>query len=255
MTPEILRTGMHHNVRALAERILQSRRAKSRIDNQHRAPGMRLIRIRGDVEGDSFRVERCFEEDYIARLQEGRITVEWQFFKTRESGEEGYHAVAAVVAVRDGDAARVEEGERCVQGGEAGCIGQGVCVQEGGEDGFEAGLGWGCEAGVDWSGVGWGGRLEMLDTLALSYEMMWVLGLGHTLSLSAHGIRVFGSLEYRKVVDRCIGGATSETTLQTSSACRDWVEVPTLCDMVCYVLEVCTERLVKLYHQKAEVPR
>lgn len=56
--------------------------------------------------------------------------------------------------------------------------------------------------------------------------------LGHTLLTSATGTKAAGSSEYRKVVDKCIGGATSETTFSTSSACKDCVEVPTLCDMV-----------------------
>lgn len=34
------------------------------------------------------------------------------------------------------------------------------------------------------------------------------------------------------MVDKCIGGATSETMFSASSACKDWVEVPALCDMV-----------------------
>lgn len=83
MPTKILRTGMHHDIRALQKRILQSRWGKSRIDNQHRTTGMRLIRVLGDVESDSLRVERRFEEDYIALVQEGRVTVEGQFFKAR----------------------------------------------------------------------------------------------------------------------------------------------------------------------------
>lgn len=42
----------------------------------------------------------------------------------------------------------------------------------------------------------------------------------HTLR-SATGTSAAGSLEYRKVVDKCMGGATSDTTFSASSACRD----------------------------------
>lgn len=47
--------------------------------------------------------------------------------------------MAAVVAAGEGDAARVEEDEERVEGGEAGAVGQGGRAEEGGEDSFEAG--------------------------------------------------------------------------------------------------------------------
>lgn len=62
------------------------------------------------------------------------------------------------------------------------------------------------------------------------------------MSTSAVGTKAAGSLEYRNVVDKCIGGATSETTLSTSSACSDWVEVPMLCDMVMLCSQNCMHK-------------
>lgn len=47
-------------------------------------------------------------------------------------------------------------------------------------------------------------------------------------------------------MDRCIGGATSDTTLSASSACRERVEVPMFCDMIMLCTKggiVCTGKM------------
>lgn len=48
----------------------------------------------------------------------------------------------------------------------------------------------------------------------------------HTGVASAAGTSWVGSLEYRNVVERCIGGATSVTRFKASSACKERVEAP-----------------------------
>lgn len=84
-----------------------------------------------------------------------RRAVQRQDLGAGEFPVQGQHAVAAVVAAADGDAFRVQEDVGGVQGGEAGAIADGWGVQEGFEDRFGAGGGWGCFAGVD---VGVGGE-------------------------------------------------------------------------------------------------
>lgn len=54
----------------------------------------------------------------------------------------------------------------------------------------------------------------------------------HTCTASAAGTKTAGSRGYRKVVATCNGGATSETRFNTSSACKERVEVPVGCAMV-----------------------
>jgi hypothetical protein len=57
--------------------------------------------------------------------------------------------MAAVIAFANGDAAWVEEGEGCVEGGEAGGVGDCFSIKEGREDGFEAGWIWAGDSRVD----------------------------------------------------------------------------------------------------------
>lgn len=100
---------------------------------------MGFLGVRGDVEGCSFGIDRGFEEDDVALLEVVGVAVEIEFLQARETGEEGDYSMAAVVALADGDAAWVEEGESCVEGRETGGVGDCFSVQEGGEDRFEAG--------------------------------------------------------------------------------------------------------------------
>lgn len=60
--------------------------------------------------------------------------------------------MAAVIAVSDGNAAGIEEGEGCVEGGEARGITDRVAIEEGSEYGFEAGRVGRRETGVDVGG-------------------------------------------------------------------------------------------------------
>ena len=58
--------------------------------------------------------------------------MEIDLFKPCEPRQQRDHAVAAVVPVSDGDAARVEQDEGGVDGGEAGGVGEAACAEEGG---------------------------------------------------------------------------------------------------------------------------
>jgi hypothetical protein len=95
--------------------------------------------------------------DHVALLQLGQVGVglELELLQAVELVEEPEDAVAAVVAAADGDAFGVEEDDERVEGGEAGGVGEGRTAEEGGEDCFVAGAGWGGVAGVD-VGVGGG---------------------------------------------------------------------------------------------------
>lgn len=57
---------MHHDIRPVRKRILQSRRPKRRINKQQRAPRMRLLGVILDIVRRSERVDRCFEVDDVA---------------------------------------------------------------------------------------------------------------------------------------------------------------------------------------------
>lgn len=84
---------------------------------------MGFLCVGGDVEGCSFGVDGCFEEDEVALLELVGTAVQVELLEAGQAGEEGDYAVAAVVAFADGDAAGVEKGEGCVEGGEAGGVG------------------------------------------------------------------------------------------------------------------------------------
>lgn len=149
MTAEILGAGVHDQIRAEEERVLQARWCERAIDNEVCAARVGFLCVRGDVEGGAFGVDRGFEEDDVALLEGVGVAVEIESLQARETGEEGDYAVAAVVAFADGDPAGVEEGECCVEGGETGGVGDCFAVEEGGEDGFEAGWVGAGEARID----------------------------------------------------------------------------------------------------------
>lgn len=139
VTAEILRAGVHDQIRAEEERVLYARWRERAIDDEVCAARVGFLCICRDVEGGAFGVDRGFEEDDVALLKGVGVAVEVEFLQARETGEEGDYAVAAVVAVADGDPAGIEEGEGCVEGRETGGVGDCFAVEEGGEDGFEAG--------------------------------------------------------------------------------------------------------------------
>lgn len=149
MTAEILRAGVHDQIRAEEERILETRRCERAIDDEVCAARVCFLCVRSDVEGGAFGVDGGFEEDDVALLEVVGVAVEVEFLQARETGEEGDYAVAAMVAFADGDAAGVKEGEGCVEGGETGGVGDCFAVEEGGEDGFEAGWVGAGEARID----------------------------------------------------------------------------------------------------------
>ncbi|KAJ6191100.1 hypothetical protein N7519_001121 [Penicillium mononematosum] len=57
MSTEILRSGMHDDIRAPEERILQTRRCKRTIDNEECAAGMGFARVFLDAERRAQRVD------------------------------------------------------------------------------------------------------------------------------------------------------------------------------------------------------
>lgn len=99
---------------------------------------MRFVGICLNVERDTVRVDRRLEQNQISGLELFSRAVERQFLQACEAGEDANNAVAAVVAIADGDALGVEEGECSVEGGEAGGVGETVAAEQRGGDGFEA---------------------------------------------------------------------------------------------------------------------
>lgn len=156
MTAKILGTGVHHDINAVLERILQGWRGESRVNGKITAQLIRLFAIVSQVTGFARGVEGGLDVDDVPRLQFGEVFVGFKFelFQPVEFLEQLEDAVAAVVAAADGDAARVQEADDGVEGGEAGGVGQAGGAQERGQDGFEArGVGGGV-AGVDVGVVG-----------------------------------------------------------------------------------------------------
>lgn len=68
VTTQILRPGMHDDIRPMRERVLQARRAERRVDKQIRAPRVRLRRVFGDLVRLARRVQRRFQEHHVALL-------------------------------------------------------------------------------------------------------------------------------------------------------------------------------------------
>lgn len=101
MTAEVLRAGMHDQVRTKEEGVLQTWRGEGAIDDEECAARVGFFCEVCDVEGCAFRVDGCFEKDYIAGLEVFGLAVEVEFLEAGETGEEGDDAVAAVVAVAD----------------------------------------------------------------------------------------------------------------------------------------------------------
>jgi hypothetical protein len=66
VTAEILRAGVHDQIRTEEERILQTGRGECTIDDEEGATRVCFLCVGRDVEGCSFGVDGCFEEDYIA---------------------------------------------------------------------------------------------------------------------------------------------------------------------------------------------
>lgn len=76
MPAEVLRAGVHDQIRAEEERILQAWRGEGAIDDEERAARVCFLRVVCDVEGCAFGVDRCFEEDHVAGLEVFRVAVE-----------------------------------------------------------------------------------------------------------------------------------------------------------------------------------
>lgn len=74
----------------------------------------------------------------VAFLQLFRVTVQSQLSEAGELGVDVNNAMATVIAFADGNAARVEEDEKRVEGGKAGAVGQCWTVENAGQDCFEA---------------------------------------------------------------------------------------------------------------------
>ena len=159
MAADVLGPTVHNDVGSPAERVLQRRRRERAVDAEVRAARVRDVGVVLDVEGFAEGVYWCLEPEEIARVQVRRVAVEWKLLCAREALVEFEDAVAAVVAVADGDGLGVEEGEEAVEGREAGGVRYAGCFEERGEDGFEAGC-VGCGvAGVDMLLVAVGVRL------------------------------------------------------------------------------------------------
>lgn len=126
MTAEILRRRVKHVVRAVQERVLQRRRRERRVDAQEGARGVRARGVRCDGARCAVGVERGLEVDEVAREQVGCRCVEWDFHHSGEAGEDRGEGVAAVVALAHGEALGVCVDEEGVEGCEAG--GVGCCV-------------------------------------------------------------------------------------------------------------------------------
>lgn len=104
---EILRAGVHDQIGAEEEGVLDWRRGESAIHDEEGAARVGLLRIRGDVECYSGWVEGCFKEDDIASFEVCRWTVQRELLQACEAGDESDYAVAAMVVCAYGDAAWV----------------------------------------------------------------------------------------------------------------------------------------------------
>lgn len=239
--PEVFRSGVHDQIGTMLERILEARRRKGAVDDQVGTARMCLLCVRGDVEGDAFGVDRCLKENDVAGFQLFRRTVQIELLQSGHTSEQADHTVAAVVAITHGNAAWVEQSQGGVQSRETGRVAEGFAFAEGGEDSFKA-----SEIGCGEPGVNVRGGVGVFELYLFSplerRAREQDRASFHTLEASAAGIRSSGLSEYRKVVDRCNGGATSVTTLSTSSAWSERVAAPMAsleCDMVekwiCYV--------------------
>jgi hypothetical protein len=67
---------MHDQVRAEQEWILQTGRGECTIDDEEGTAGMCFLSVGGDVEGCSFGVDGCFEEDYVSLFEERGVAVQ-----------------------------------------------------------------------------------------------------------------------------------------------------------------------------------
>lgn len=121
---EVLGAAVHDDVDAEGEGVEQRRRGEGGVDGEHgaRAPGL------GGVEGEVARlargVQRRLHVDEVPRPQLRVRAVEGERGEPRELGDDLDHAVAAVVAVADGDAPGVQEHEHGVEGRQARAVGE-----------------------------------------------------------------------------------------------------------------------------------
>ena len=152
---------MHNHIRAPAERLLQAWRRERAVHEQVRSAAVRLLCVVADAERLAGRVQRRLEVDHVAGVEVLRGAGEREQCRACEAAVQLQHSVRAVVARRDGDAARAQEDVRGVQGGEAGGVGEGRGEEEGRQERFEPGCGRGGVAGVDVA-VGEGGLGEGL---------------------------------------------------------------------------------------------
>lgn len=140
---------MHHQVGSPLERVLQARRGKRAVHDKVRTPRVGLLGVVLNVEGHALRIDGGLEQDNVSSLQLFRRAVDIQLLKSGQARHQSDHAVAPMIAFPDGDMAGVEEHQRRVECGQTGGVGQGMAVQERGEDGFEPRRVRGGEAGVD----------------------------------------------------------------------------------------------------------
>lgn len=115
---DVFCAGVHYDVRAVEEGVLQGRGREGRVDEEEGPGGVGDLGVVGNVEGEAGGVDRGFEDKEIALGEGGGGAVEGEFGAGGEALVEGDDAVGAVVARADGDGAGVEEGEERVEGRE-----------------------------------------------------------------------------------------------------------------------------------------
>ena len=205
VSAEVFRPGMHDDVCAPLEWILEGRRGKCGIHDEVCATGVGLLRIFFNVEGSAGWIDRRFEMDDVAGFELLGWAVERQLLKAGKALENLYHTVASMISFSDCNSLGIQQDqggmERCQTRRITDCL----TIQQGGKDGFESGRIRGRLAGVN----------IYIRVMVLNCQNLAAISSteSHTVRSTA-GKSSSGLSEYRNVVERCSGGATSDTVFK-----------------------------------------
>lgn len=100
---------------------------------------MGLLRVLGDIEGFSRRVDRRFKNDQVPFPEVAGGTGERMLLAFCEALINFYNAMAAMVSISDAHILRSEERQECIESGKTRGISQRRGLEEGAQDGLQAG--------------------------------------------------------------------------------------------------------------------